>query len=303
MATTGWLNYHHLYYFWVVAHEGSIARATDVLRLAQPTISSQLRQLEGMVGEPLFERRGRGLALTEMGQTVLRFADEIFAVGRELEQTLRGQASGRPLRFTVGIANTLPRLTTYRLLEPAFRQPTPLRLVFRSDKTEHLLAELATHAVDLVLSDSPAPPTVRVRAFNHPLGESAVNIYGLPKLVQPYRRKFPESLNGAPFLLQSEHSAVRRALDQWFAEVGVRPKVVAEVEDVGLLQVLGQQGLGLFAAPAVVEPQIRKSYGATVLARLDKVRARFYAISVERKLKHPAVIAISESARGELFAR
>ncbi len=296
------LNYHHLYYFWVVAREGSIARATAILRLAQPTISAQLRQLENSFGEPLLERRGRGLVLTETGQTVLRFADEIFTIGRELQHTLHGKPSSRPLRFAVGIADSLPKLTTYRLLQPAFRKSLPFRLIFRIDKIDRLLTDLAAHHLDLVLSDAPASPTVRIRSFNHLLGESAVNLYAAPALAAKYRRGFPKSLDGAPFLLQSENSAVRRALDQWFSESNLQPKIVAEVEDVALLQVLGQQGLGLFAAPAVVESQIRKSYGVRVVARLKEVKARFYAISVERRLKHPGVIAICEKARKELFS-
>jgi LysR family transcriptional activator of nhaA len=297
-----WLNYHHLYYFWVVAREGSIARATTILRLAQPTISSQLRQLEESFGERLLERRGRGLVLTETGQTVLRFADEIFAVGRELQQTLQGNPSSRPLRFAVGIADSLPKLTTYRLLWPAFQKNLPLRLIFRIDKIDHLLTELASHNLDLVLSDAPAPHTVRVRSFNHLLGESAVNLYAAPAIAARYSGRSPKALNGAPFILQTENSAVRRALDQWFSESNIQPKIVAEVEDVALLQVLGQQGLGIFAAPSVVEAQIRKSYGVRVVFRLPRVKARFFAISVERRLKHPGVLAIRKSARQDLFA-
>jgi len=295
------LNYHHLYYFWTVAREGSIARATSILHVAQPTISGQLRQLEESFGEKLFARRGRGLVLTDVGQTVYRFAEEIFGLGKELEDTVRGRPTGRPIRFAVGISDSLPKLTTYRLLEPAFRQATPFRNVFRIGKTERLLTALATHDLDLVLSDAPAPAGVRIRAFHHLLGESPTTIFGAANLAKKYRSEFPRSLSGAPFLVHAESSAIRRALDQWFAERTIQPKVIAELEDVALLQVLGQKGIGLFAAPSVVEKQIRKSYGVEVVGRIRKVRSRFYAISVERKLKHPGVVAISEAARSELF--
>jgi LysR family transcriptional activator of nhaA len=297
-----WLNYHHLYYFWVVAREGSIARATKILHLAQPTISGQLRQLEESLGEKLLARRGRGLVLTEVGQTVYHFAEEIFSLGKELQDTVHGRPTGRPMRFAVGIADSLPKLTTYRLLEPAFHQRAQLRMIFRIDKAERLLAELATHSLDLVLTDGLAPASVRIRAFHHLLGECPITVFGSPILARKYRRNFPGSLHEAPFLLQVENTPGRRALDQWFFEHSLQPRIIAEVEDIALLQVLGQNSLGLFAAPSVVERQICKSYAVQIVGRIETVRARFYAISVERKLKHPAVVAVSEAARTELFA-
>ena len=296
------LNYQHLLYFWVVAREGSVARATKELNLAQPTISGQLKVLERQLGEQLFERRGRSLVLTEVGQLVYRYADEIFTLGRELRETLAGlPTAGRPQRFAVGISDSLPKLTTYRLLEPALTPPGRFRLVFRIGKTEQLLADLALHALDLVLADTPAGPAVSVRAFHHLLGESPVTVFGAPELADRYRRGFPGSLDGAPWLLQTPNTALRRSLDVWFAQARVRPDTVAEVEDVAILQVLGQQGLGVFAAPSVVERAIGRAYGVKRIGRLDTVRERFYAISVERKLKHPGVVAISEGARRELF--
>jgi LysR family transcriptional activator of nhaA len=301
----GPLNYQHLLYFWTVAREGSITRATRRLHLTQPTISAQLRTLEHSLGETLFERRGRSLVLTDAGQTVFRYADEIFSLGRELAGALEGRQTGRPLRFAVGVSDSLPKLTAFRLLEPAFATGAPapgLRLVCRTDRTDRLAADLAIHALDLVIADTPVAPTVRVRAFNHLLGDCGVTIFATPARAAAYRRRFPRSLDGAPFLLHSENSALRRSLDAWFVAAGVRPEVVGEVEDVALLQAFGQAGLGLFAAPSVVEAEVRRSYGVRIVGRLPQVRERFYAISVERKITHPGVAAILAAARHGLFS-
>lgn len=295
------LNFQHLLYFWTVAREGSVARATRVLHLAQPTISGQIKILERALGERLFERRGRGIALTEVGQIVYRYTDEMFTTGRELQETLAGRATvERPARFAVGISDSLPKLTTYRLLEPALSPPGAYRLLIRIGKNEALLAELSTHALDLVLADAPAPAGV-ARAFNHLLGESGVTVFGTAPLASRYRRQFPRSLQNAPFLLHAPNTALRRSLDLWFADAGIRPHVLAEVEDVGMLQELGREGLGMFAAPSVVERQIRRAYDVRVVGRLPDVREHFYAISVERRLTHPAVVAIQEAARRDLF--
>ena len=296
------LNYQHLLYFWVVAREGSVTRATQVLHLAQPTISGQLKALERQLGEPLFVRRGRALVLTDLGHVVYRYADDMFSVGQELREVLAGRpTTDRPARLAVGIGDSLPKLTTFRLLAPALDPPGRFRLVFRIGKPDALLADLATHALDLVLTDAPVAPTLAVRAFTHVLGESGVTVFAAPALAGRYRRGFPRSLNGAPWVLQTPNTALRRSLDVWFAASGVRPHVVAEVEDVALLQVLGQEGLGVFAAPSVVETEIRRAYAVRVVGRLVGVRERFYAVSVERRLKHPGVVAISEAARRDLF--
>ncbi len=296
------LNYQHLLYFWVVAREGGVQRATRVLNLAQPTISGQIKVLERQLGERLFVRRGRHLALTDVGQVVYRYADDIFTLGQELRETLAGLPSaGRPARFAVGISDSLPKLTTYRLLAPALEPAGRFRLLFRIGKTDALLSELAAHALDLVLTDAPPAAPPAVRTFSHLLGESGASVFAAPALAARLRRGFPASLDGAPWVLQAPNTALRRSLDAWFAEEGVRPGVVAEVEDVALLQVLGQEGLGVFAAPSVVEAEIRRAYGVRVVGRLARVRERFYAVSVERKLKHPAVVANSEAARRDLF--
>ncbi len=296
------LNFQHLLYFWTVASEGSIAAATKVLHLAQPTISAQLKVLERSLGERLFERRGRRLELTEVGRLVFRFADDMFSIGRELQKTLGGlPAPGRTTRFAVGVSDALPKLTTHRLLEPALARADGHRLLLRIGKTGALLAELATHGLDVVLADAPAPAGTP-GSYSHLLGESGVTVFAVPALAARHRRGFPGSLAGAPFLLQAPNSALRRSLDAWFAATDVEPRVVAEVEDIALLQVFGGAGMGLFAAPTVVEADIRRAYGVRVVGRLPDVRERFYAISMQRKLTHPAVVALRDAARRRLDA-
>ena len=296
-----WLNYHHLLYFWVVAREGSVAKASEELRLAQPTISGQIRALETSLGEKLFQRAGRGLVLTEFGRMVYQQANEIFTLGRELMETVNGRPTGRPLRFAVGVADVVPKLVAYRLLEPALRLPEPIRIVCREDKPDPLLADLATHKLDIVLSDAPVSPTVKVRAFNHLLGECGVAVYGTPELARAHRRRFPASLDGAPVLLPSDGTALRRSLDAWFAARELRPAVVGEFDDAALSKAFAQAGAGLVAVPEIIGEAVTRQYGLRRIGALDDVRERFYAISVDRKLKHPAVVAISEAARETVF--
>jgi len=296
------INYHHLHYFWTVVRAGSVVQAARELGVSQPTISAQLKLLEQSLGERLLVRRGRTLRPTELGQRVLHYADDIFKLGRELEDLVHGQPASGPQRFTVGISDALPKLTTLKLLQPALEAQPPVRLVLRVDKTERLMGELSIHSLELVLADQPVPPGLKVRAFNHLLGESDVTVFGTPELAGRFRRGFPRSLQGAPFVLQGQTTALRRSLDQYFATAALRPEVVAEAEDMGLLQVLGQQGLGLFAAPTVAAEVIRAQHGVVPLGRLPQVVERFYAITVERKLSHPAAVAISTGARRELFA-
>jgi LysR family transcriptional activator of nhaA len=216
-------------------------------------------------------------------------------------ETLNGQPSGRPQRFVVGISDSLPKVTTYRLLEPVLALGDALHCIFRIDKSERLLADLALHAVDLVLSDTPVSPTIKVKAYNHLLGESGVTVFGTQALAGRHRRGFPQSLDGAPFVIPTANTALRRSLDAYFADTGIRPRIVCEVEDVALLQVLGQAGLGLFAAPTVVADDIRARYDVRAVGRLDAVRERFYAISVERRVTHPAVVAMQRGAKARLF--
>ena len=297
-----WLNYHHLLYFWTVVREGSISQACKKLRLAQPTISAQLHSLEDQLGEKLFQRSGRKLVLTEIGRIVYGYADEIFTLGRELTDTLKGRPSGRPIRFTVGITDAMPKLIAYRLLEPALRMQQPVHLVCLEGKTQQLLTDLMTHGLDLVLSDAPAGPEWHIKAYNHLLGECPIEIFGTAELISPLKRGFPKSLDGAPMLIPVAGTVLRRSLDQWFEQRSIWPRTVAEMADSALMKVFGAAGAGLFPAPAAIEKDIRRQYGVRPLGTLDGVQERFYAISVERKLKNPAVLAISSSARTELFA-
>lgn len=295
------LNFQHLRYFWVVARAGSIARATTELHLTQPTISVQLALLERAVGTPLFERQGRRRVLTDAGQLVFRYADELFRTGRALTEALARGEGTHPARLVVGISDALPKLTTWRLLEPALAlDPSPV-ITCRIGKTDQLVAALAAHTVDVVLADAPVPPASPVRTFNHLLGECGVTVFAIPTLARRFARRFPRSLDDAPLLLPTENTAMRRAIDAWCIAHAINPRIVAEVEDVALLQVFGQAGLGLFIAPTVVEAQIRRQYGVSVVGRVAEVRERFYAISVERRLGHPAVIAITQAARERLF--
>ena len=297
-----WLNYHHLLYFWVVAKEGSIVRASEELRLAHPTISGQIHRLEENLGEKLFARRGRHLVLTEVGRVAFRYADEIFSLGRELIDTLKGRASGKPLRLTVGVADVLPPSLVRRFLEPAFRLGHAVQIVCRADKSvEEFIAELALHRVDVVIADGPAGPGIPIRAFSHLLGECGTTFFAAARLAASTRRKFPRSLDGTPFLLPGAPSAVRRALEQWFNAQDIHPRVVAEFDDSALAKDFGREGMGIFAAPTVIEAEVRQQYRVRVVGRSEAVRQQFYAISVERKIRHPAVAAVCEAARRDLF--
>jgi len=296
-----WINYHHLLYFFVVAREGGLVQAGKVLRLSHPTLSAQIHTLEAQLGEKLFTKVGRKLELTEMGRIVYRYAEEIFSLGRELLDTVKGRSVGKSLRLNVGVVDVVPKLVARRLLQPALDLPGPIRLVCVEAPYEHLLANLALHALDIVIADAPVPPGSNVRVFNHLLGETGISFFAAKSLATQHRRKFPGSLEGAPVLLPLEQLPLRRALNLWFEQNGVKPKVVAEFEDSALLKAFGADGVGVFAAPTVVETEVMAQYGVQVIGRTDAVKERFYAISVERRLKHPAVVAISDAARHDLF--
>lgn len=294
-----WLNYHHLLYFWTVARTGSIAAASEELRLAPPTISNQLRKLEETLGEKLLRRSGRRLVLTDMGRIAMRYADDIFSLGREFADAMKDRPTGRPLRFSVGIADVLPKLIAYRLLEPALASRTPVRIICREDRPDHLLADLAIHELDLVLSDAPVSPAANIRAFSHPLGECGVSFFASPKMPLPEGR-FPKLLDGVRFLVPTENAAFRRSLDEWLRSADVRPNVVGEFEDLALLHVFAEHGFGVFASPSVMDSQVRQ-YGFRRIGHTEAIRLRFYAISMERKLEHPAVVAVCNAARRKLF--
>lgn len=296
-----WLNYHHLLYFWTAAREGSITKACRQLHLTQPTVSGQIRALERSLKTRLFERAGRSIALTETGRMVFRYADEIFSLGRELQDTLNSRPAGHALRLVVGVAEALPKLIVHRLLEPALHLGEEVRITCIDGEPDRLLAQLALHELDLVVSDFPANPRLGMKAFNHLLGDCGVTFFAKDDLARKYRRGFPASLDGAPMLLPSGNTALRRSLDQWFDEQEIRPKVRAEFTDSALLKAFGAFGDGIFVAPTAVEEDVRRMYGVSVVGREDSVRESFYAISVEKRLKHPAVVAISQTARKKLF--
>lgn len=296
------LNYHHLRYFHAVALEGGVTAAAEKLNVSQPSVSTQLRQLEEDLGQQLFERTGRGMSLTAEGKVVLDYADEIFRLGRELQETALGRLQGRPLRLVVGLAATLPNLVAFQLLTPAFGLREPVRVVLKENRTDRLLADLATHEVDLVLADIPIPPTANVRAFNHPLGASPIDILGPPLLAHQVRDGFPRSLHGRPFLLPTEGYALRRSVEDWFARHDIQPRIVAEIEDVDLINVLGEAGAGMFAAPTIIVHDTRVRYAVEVVGRAEGIKEQFFAITADRRIKNPAVVAITESARTDLAA-
>lgn len=297
-----WLNYHHLRYFWAAAREGGITRASRILHTTQPTVSAQVRALEEAVGRKLFERSGRTLVLTDAGRIAQRYAEQIFALGQELLDTLHDRPAGAALRLNVGVSDAVPKLIAYRLLAPALRLPEPVRLEVAEGRTERLVADLAAHDLDLVLTDVPVGPGSRVRAHSHLLGACGVGVFGEARLAAERARGFPKSLDGAPFLLPGVHSALRRSLDAWFAGAGLRPVVAGEFDDQSLLKTFAQAGAGLFAAPLAIRREIRRQYRVRRVGTLTGVRERFYAVTVERQVKHPAVAAISGAARRRLDA-
>jgi LysR family transcriptional activator of nhaA len=302
-VTAEQLNYHHLLYFWTVAREGSVTKAAAVLGLTQPTVSTQVAALEKVLGHQLFRRTGRAVTLTEAGQLVYEYADDIFRLGAELTRVMAaGPLRPRSARVAVGVADVVPKLIVYRLLEPLLDPADPVRLVCLEDKTDRLLAELALHHLDVVITDVPATgAAARLKAYHHPLGETAVTVMAAPDLAGRLRKNFPRSLDGAPVLLPAEGTALRRGLDQWFQAERVRPDVVAEFADSALLAVFGQAGRGAFAVPAAVEAEVRTQYGVQPVGRADGVRERYFAVTVERRLRHPAVVRVYEKARQELF--
>src|SRR6266511_1226825 len=278
-----WLNYHHLLYFWTVARSGSIARASEELRLAQPTISNQLKTLEASLGVKLLERQGRQLVLTDVGRTVLRYADDIFRTGRELQRAVKGLPTGQRLRLVAGVLDVIPKRLAAQLLQPAVDAFPDLVLVCREGPLPQLLAALAIHELDVVIADVPASEQVKVKAFNHRLGDCGTTFFAAARHAG-LRRAFPRSLQGAPILLPAEGTALRRALD-------------GEFDDSALMKAFGARGLGAFPAQRVLEDEIREQYGVRVIGRVEEARESFYAITVERRLRHPAVAALAEGAR------
>jgi len=294
------LNYHHLRCFWAVAREGSIAKACILLKVSQPTVSEQLRCLASAMGCELFGREGRRLRLTATGRLVLDYADEIFALGRELHQALGSGVSTRPVPVVVGISDAVSKLIACRLVAPALRLPEPVQVTVQEDRHEVLVQRLSAHELDLVVSDAPVEAHQRIRACNHLLGECSMAVFGAPAFAK-LARGFPRSLTGAPLLAGLPASPQRRAWDAWCTDQGVQPRIVAQIQDGALLKTMGQAGLGVFAGPEAIADDISRTFAVRVLGRIPALRQRYYAISLERRLSNPALLALLAQGR-DLFA-
>jgi len=296
------MNFKHLHYFWRVAKAGGVARAGEQLHLTPQTISGQIGLLEDDLGAPLFAKRGRNLELTDAGRLAFGYAEDIFKLGSELEESLRTYpAGGRPVEFRVGVADAVPKTIAHRLIEPATRLPEPVRIVCREWKLDSLLSELAAHRLDLVIADAPIPPSVNVRAYNHRLGESGMSFFASARLFKSLKGKFPACLDGAPMLVPGDGAAVRPRLDRWHDANKLRPRVVGEFDDSALMKAFGQRGAGVFIGPSVLESEIETQYRVKTLGRTEEIVEEFFAISVERRLTHPCVVAITGAARNRLF--
>lgn len=285
-------NYRHLHYFWVVAKEGSLTRAAARLGVAVQTISAQLARLERDFGQALFAPQGRGLALTDAGRLALGYADQIFQLGTEMQDALHQRESDPALRFAVGLVDALPKLLAYRLLQRTLELPQKLRLICDEGDFDDLIADLALHKLDVVLSDRPLVASASLRVYSHPLGEYAVSLFAVPALAKNYRAGFPACLNGAPLLLPARNNVLRGHLEQWLDANRLRPEIVGEFEDNALLNTFGRSGLGLFPAPTVLAGEVADQLGAEVVGEATGIREQFFAISGERRIRHPAVEAL-----------
>lgn len=295
------LNYRQLHYFWVVAKTGSIVRACEQLNLTPQTISGQISLLEQTYGIELFRRVGRQLELTEAGRQTLPYAEQMFQLGGELELMLRAQPNEQQILFRVGVADVVPKSIVYRLIAPTMELSEPLRITCREDKLERLLADLAIQRLDLVISDSPMPSHLDIKGYSQKLGECGISFFATAELTARYGQDFPHSLHGAPLLIPGPETVVRSRLQRWFAEQQIQPRIVGEFDDSALMQAFGQSGSGIFIGPSVIANEVKRQCGVELIGQTDAVRESFYAISVERKVKHPGIVAITEGARRELF--
>ncbi|VVP65584.1 Transcriptional activator protein NhaR [Pseudomonas fluorescens] len=295
------LNYRQLHYFWVVAKTGSIVRACEQLNLTPQTISGQISLLEQTYGIELFRRVGRQLELTEAGRQTLPYAEQMFQLGGELELMLRAQPNEQQILFRVGVADVVPKSIVYRLIAPTMELSEPLRITCREDKLERLLADLAIQRLDLVISDSPMPSHLDIKGYSQKLGECGISFFATAELAARYGQDFPRNLHGAPLLIPGPETVVRSRLQRWFAEQQIQPQIVGEFDDSALMQAFGQSGSGIFIGPSVIADEVKRQCGVEVIGQTDAVSESFYAISVERKVKHPGIVAITEGARRELF--
>lgn len=296
------LNYSHLHYFWAVAREGSIASASRSLHLTPQTISGQLKLLDAAVGQPLFNRVGRRLLLSDMGRTVFAYADEIFTVGAELATVVRGNQLAGLTMLNVGVVNSMPKLIAERIIAPALMADPPVRVRCHEASLEQLLSGLAMHKLDIVLSDQPMPDGLGLKAYNHRLGESGMSFFARKDKARRFRGNFPQSLNDAPMLLPSQNSALRRRLDDWFESLELYPRIAGEFDDSALLKAFGEGGAGVFAGPSAIENEICRMYRMAVIGRTDEITERYYALSPERRLSHPSIVMITDTARSGLFS-
>jgi len=297
-----WLNYHHLRYFWTVARKGGVRKAAEELHVSQPSISAQLRLLEESLGQKLFRRSGRNLVLTETGQLVLNYADEIFSAGRELMNAVKQRPGKHPVRVNIGLTDAFPKLIAFQILRAAFRSEAAVHMICREGEIGPLVSHLQAHRLDIVLADEPASSALKAKTFNHRLGRSGVTFCAVPSLAAKLRRNFPQSLDGAPALLPTQNMGMRAALETWFDSKGIRPRVVGEFEDSALMEVCSTGGRGFTAVHTVVDRAALKHFGLRVIARVDECGTDFYAITAERRVKHPAAVAITEHAYSSVFA-
>ena len=297
-----WLNYHHLRYFWTVARKGGVRKAAEELHVSQPSISAQLRLLEESLGQKLFRRSGRNLVLTETGQLVLNYADEIFSAGRELMNAVKQRPGKHPVRVNIGLTDAFPKLIAFQILRAAFRSEAAVHMICREGEIGPLVNHLQAHRLDIVLADEPASSALKAKTFNHRLGRSGVTFCAVPSLAAKLRRNFPQSLDGAPALLPTQNMGMRAALETWFDSKAIRPRLVGEFEDSALMEVCSTGGRGFTAVHTVVDRAALKHFGLRVIARVDECGTDFYAITAERRVKHPAAVAITEHAYSSVFA-
>ena len=297
------MNFKHLYYFWVTAKAGGVMRAGEQLHTTPQTLSGQIKLLEDWLGRKLFQKSGRNLELTEDGHLALGYADQIFTLGAELETAVRQAHGGqRVLDFKVGVADSVTKSVAYRLLEPALSVPEPIRLICSEGKFSDLLAQLALHRLDLVIADEPMSKRISVKAFNHPLGRTTMSFFCAPSLKAQLKGPFPECLNGAPLLIQGAQASVRQQLEGWLTRHQVHPRIIGEFDDGALMTAFGREGRGVFMGPSVMEVETAAQFGVEVIGRTDELVEEFFAVSVERRITHPCVVAITDAARGQLFS-
>ncbi len=296
------MNFKHLYYFWVTAKAGGVMRAGEQLHTTPQTLSGQIKQLEDWLGRKLFRKSGRNLELTEDGRLALGYADQIFSLGAELETAVREARGGHTvLDFRVGVADSVTKSLAYRLLEPALAVTEPVRLICNEGKFPDLLSRLALNQLDLVIADEPMSRRISVKAFNHALGSTAMSFFCGPELRAQLKGPFPQCLNAMPMLIPGAQASVRQQWEGWLTRHQIHPRIIGEFDDGALMTAFGRKGRGVFMAPSVMEADIMEQFGVQVIGRTDELVEEFFAVSVERRITHPCVVAITNAARGELF--